>query len=31
MGADLYEAYPAFRAVIDSAEVDFDLKGGLLY
>ncbi|MBP3486498.1 MAG: ACP S-malonyltransferase, partial [Oscillospiraceae bacterium] len=26
MGADLYEAYPAFRAVIDGAEVDFDLK-----
>ena len=26
MGADLYDAYPAFRAVIDSAEVDFDLK-----
>ena len=26
MGADLYEAFPAFRAVIDSAEVDFDLK-----
>ena len=26
MGADLYEAYPAFRAVIDSAEVDFGLK-----
>ncbi len=26
MGADLYEAYPAFRAVLDSAEVDFDLK-----
>ena len=26
MGADLYEQYPAFRAVIDSAEVDFDLK-----
>ena len=26
MGADLYEAYPAFRAVIDSAQVDFDLK-----
>ena len=26
MGADLYDAYPAFRAVIDGAEVDFDLK-----
>lgn len=26
MGADLYEAYPAFRAVYDSAAVDFDLK-----
>ena len=28
MGADLYEAYPAFRAVFDAAqeEVDFDLK-----
>jgi len=28
MGADLYEAYPAFRAVFDTAqsEVDFDLK-----
>lgn len=26
MGADLYEAFPAFRAVFDSAEVDFDLK-----
>ena len=26
MGADLYEAYPAFRAVVDSAGVDFDLK-----
>ena len=26
MGADLYEAYPAFRAVYDQAEVDFDLK-----
>ena len=26
MGADLYEAYPAFRAVVDSADVDFDLK-----
>ena len=26
MGADLYEAFPAFRAVLDSAEVDFDLK-----
>jgi [acyl-carrier-protein] S-malonyltransferase len=26
MGADLYESFPAFRAVIDSAQVDFDLK-----
>ena len=26
MGADLYETYPAFRAVLDSAQVDFDLK-----
>ena len=26
MGADLYEAFPAFRAVLDSAEVDFNLK-----
>ena len=26
MGADLYDAYPAFRAVYDGAEVDFDLK-----
>ena len=26
MGADLYDAHPAFRAVLDSAEVDFDLK-----
>ncbi len=28
MGADLYEAYPAFRKVLDAAqaEVDFDLK-----
>ncbi len=26
MGADLYEAYPAFRAVLDGAEVGFDLK-----
>ena len=26
MGADLYEQYPAFRSVLDSAEVDFDLK-----
>ena len=26
MGADLYEAYPAFRAVVDSADVDFELK-----
>ena len=26
MGADLYEAYPEFRAVLDSARLDFDLK-----
>ena len=28
MGADLYEAFPAFRGVLDAAqaEVDFDLK-----
>ena len=26
MGTDLYGAYPAFRAVLDSADVDFDLK-----
>ena len=28
MGADLYEAYPAFRAVLDASAkaVDFDLK-----
>lgn len=26
MGADLYEAYPAFRAVFDGAQLDFDLK-----
>ena len=26
MGRDLYENYPAFRAVLDSAPVDFDLK-----
>ncbi len=28
MGADLYEAYPAFRQVFDAAaeQVDFDLK-----
>lgn len=26
MGQDLYEAYPAFRAVLDQAETDFDLK-----
>ena len=26
MGADLYEAYPAFRAVLDGLETDFDLK-----
>ena len=27
MGRDFYEQYPAFRAVLDSAPVDFDLKG----
>ena len=26
MGQDLYEAYPAYRAVLDGAEVGFDLK-----
>jgi len=26
MGRDLYEAYPAFRAAFDAAELDFDLK-----
>ena len=26
MGQDLYEAYPAFRAVFDGAQLDFDLK-----
>lgn len=26
MGQDLYEAYPAFRAVLDRADVGFDLK-----
>ena len=26
MGADLYESYPAFRAVVDGSGVDFDLK-----
>lgn len=26
MGADLYEAHPSFRAVLDAAGVDFDLK-----
>ena len=26
MGRDLYEAYPAFRQVLDNAPVDFDLK-----
>jgi len=26
MGKDLYEAYPAFRAAFDAADVDFDLK-----
>lgn len=26
MGADLYEAYPAFRRVLDQVELDFDVK-----
>ena len=26
MGKDLYEAYPAFRAAFDAAELDFELK-----
>ncbi len=26
MGADLYEAYPAFRAVLDKADAGFDVK-----
>ncbi len=26
MGADLYEAFPAFREVFDQADLDFDLK-----
>ena len=26
MGRDLYETYPAFRAVMDAAKLDFDLK-----
>lgn len=26
MGADLYRNYPAFRAVLDQAQVDFDIK-----
>ena len=26
MGADLYETYPVFKEVLDSADVDFDLK-----
>ena len=26
MGRDLYETYPAFRQVLDSAQLDFDLK-----
>ena len=26
MGADLYETYPIFREILDSADVDFDLK-----
>ena len=26
MGADLYETYPVFKEVLDSAQVDFDLK-----
>ena len=29
MGADLYEKYPEFRAVVDAARVDFDLKSTL--
>ena len=24
MGADLYEAYPVFKEILDSAQVDFD-------
>ena len=31
MGKDLYEACPAFRQVLDSAPVDFDLKKQLNY
>ena len=26
MGADLYESYPVFKEILDSAQVDFDLK-----
>ena len=26
MGADLYETYPQFRAVLDGADLDFDVK-----
>ena len=26
MGADLYDQFPAFRAVLDSAQLDFDVK-----
>ena len=26
MGADMYEAYPTFKKIIDSIELDFDLK-----
>ena len=26
MGADIYEAYPTFKKVIDGIELDFDLK-----
>ena len=26
MGADLYQAFPTFRAAVDAAQVDFDLK-----
>ena len=26
MGRDLYETYPAFRSVFESAKVDFDLE-----
>ena len=26
MGADMYEAYPTFKNIIDIIEIDFDLK-----